>query len=94
MAAQEPEPVLPPDQGLVRPSPIINCSGYEARAVTTPVTIVKAKIIMMPAWMKNDPVTAGSGSTADAKHSPMNPMPVSALPSLRILSSFVKHTYI
>jgi len=49
MAAQEPEPVLPPDQGLVRPSPIINCSGYEAREVTTPVTIVKAKIMMMPA---------------------------------------------
>jgi hypothetical protein len=38
----------------------------------------------MPAWTKNDPVTAGSGSTADAKHSPMNPIPINVLPNLRI----------
>ena len=60
------------------------CSGYFTRVAATPVTIVNAKIITMPAWTKNDPVTAGSGSAADAKHSPMNPIPINVLPNLRI----------
>ena len=69
----------------VRDSPKPICSGYEARVAATPVTIVRAKIITMPAWTKNDPVTAGSGSAADAKHSPMNPIPINVLPNLRIM---------
>jgi len=60
------------------------CSGYFTRVAATPVTIVNAKIITMPAWTKNDPVTAGSGSAADAKHSPINPTPINVLPNLRI----------
>jgi hypothetical protein len=60
------------------------CSCYLARAVAIPNNIVTEKIIMIPAWTKKDPVTAGSGSAADTKHNPMNPIPVKALPILRI----------